>query len=421
MPAAQPIRASRGVRDILPEQWNGPWRRVSTSAATIAERFGYQPIETPIIEPAELVERGVGDTTDIVTKEMFCFQDRGERWLVLRPEGTAGTVRAYFEGNLNQGPQPARLYTIGPMFRAERPQAGRYRQFYQFNVEAIGGPSPALDAEVIEIATGWLAGLGLAGVTLELNSVGDAKCRPSYREALLAYYRPLRDQLCPDCQARLELNPLRLLDCKEDQRFVAGAPKITDHLCEECAAAFADVRRLLDAAGIEYRVNPLIVRGLDYYTRTAFELHHQAIGGAQNALGGGGRYDGLAEELGWPPTPGVGFAAGIDRVVSMLGEEAIEVVAPPAADVAVVPDGDQPDAAAAVGRLCRTARSTWVDYSSRSLRAKMRSVDRLGARWAAIFNAEEAARRVVQLRDLDSGDQGEIGWDALPAALAGVK
>lgn len=417
MPASQPIKATRGVRDIPPSDWAGPWRIVIGQATESAENYGNQAIETPVIEPAELVERGVGESTDIVTKEMFRFQDRGERWLVLRPEFTAGVVRAYFETGLNQGPQPARLYSVGPSFRAERPQAGRYRQFYQFNVEAIGDPSPALDAELIEMAWNWLGGLGLGEVSLQVNSVGDAKCRPAYRQALLDYFRPLKAQLSHDSQTRLEVNPLRVLDSKEDQRFVEAAPRITDHLCEDCKAAFDEVRRLLDQAQIPHTVNPRIVRGLDYYTRTAFEIHHQLIGGAQNALCGGGRYDGLAEELGWPATPGVGFAAGLDRIVSALSSEGIEVIAPPAAEVIVVPDGYQPEAAAVVGRFCRQALPTWVDYSDRSLRAKMRTAGKLGARWAAIFNADEAARQVVQLRDLNAGEQREMPWDDLPAAL----
>ena len=418
MPPSQPIRATRGVRDILPPE-RAVWQVAEAAAAAIAERFGYQEIETPIIEPAELVERGVGESTDVVTKELYKFQDPGKRWLVLRPEGTAGAVRAYFEGHLNQGPQPARLYLMGPMFRHDRPQAGRYRQLYQFDVEAIGDDSPAYDAEVIEIAWNWFKDLGLNGVNLQLNSIGDANCRPAYRQALLDYYRPLKDKLDADCQRRLEINPLRLLDCKTDAKYAAEAPKVTDYLCDECRAAFAEVRRLLDAAGIEYRLNPRLVRGLDYYTRTAFEFWHEAIGGAQNALGGGGRYDGLAAELGWPATPAVGFAAGLDRTVAMMHEEGIEIVAKPPADVLVVPDGpDLAVAAAEVGRISRQVRPAMVDFSDRSLKAKMRAADRFGCRWVAIFNADEARRKVVQLREMASGEQREVAWQDLPEALA---
>jgi histidyl-tRNA synthetase len=416
MPPSQPIRATRGVRDLLPGD-RPAWRKAEEAARAVAERFGYQQIETPILEPAELVERGVGGETDIVAKELYKFNDRDKRWLVLRPEGTAGTVRAYFEGNLNQGPQPARLWMTGPMFRHDKPQAGRYRQLYQFNVEAIGDGSPALDAEVIELAWSWFKELGLREVSLQLNSVGDASCRPLYREALTAFLEPLRERLSADSRRRLDTNPLRVLDSKEDQELLAGAPLIDAYLCDECREAFAVVRRLLDAAGIEYTVNPRIVRGLDYYTRTAFEFWHGAIGSQQNALGGGGRYDGLAADLGWPETPGVGFAAGLDRTVAMLAEERVEVPAPPAAEVLVIGDGVPPEQLAEVGRLCRAARSAAVDYSQRSLTAKMRSANRVGARWVALMNSAEAARKVVQLKEMEAGGQREVGWSELSEAL----
>jgi len=417
MAPTEPIRATRGVRDLLPAQ-RSAWQVVERAAAVVAERFGYQEIQTPIIEPAELVERGVGDDTDIVSKELYKFQDPGRRWLVLRPEATAGVLRAYFEGNLNQGPQPARLYTQGPMFRHDRPQAGRYRQFHQFDVEAIGDDAPGLDAEVIELAWTWFRELGLSRVSLQVNSIGDSNCRPAYREALLAYYRPLRDQLCHDCQRRLESNPLRLLDCKEDAGFREAAPKISAFLCDACRDAFDQVTAHLDAAGIAYTVNPLLVRGLDYYARTAFEFWHESLSGAQNALGGGGRYDGLAEAIGWPSTPGVGFAAGLDRVVLMLAEEGIEIVAPAAADVLVVPDGEGLEIpAGVVGRIAREVLTAAVDYTTRSLKAKMRSANRTGARWVLLLNADDSARKVVRLKEMASSDQVEVAWADLEEAL----
>jgi histidyl-tRNA synthetase len=305
------------------------------------------------------------------------------------------------------------------MFRYNAPQLGRYREFHQLDVEAIGDASPAYDVECIEIAMRWMGALGLRGLRLELNSIGDGKCRPGYIEKLVNYYRPLQDKLHPDCQRRLETNPLRLLDCKEEQcaPYKAKAPRITDHLCAECEAAFGTVRGMLDAAGIEYLLNPYLVRGLDYYTRTVFEVLHEALGGAQNSLGGGGRYDGLAAEIGYPDTPAVGFAAGFERVVMMMGEEGEEVVPPPPALVLVLPDGPLLNEAAEVGRIARTAVPTAVDYSTRSLKAKMRAANRLGPRWVAILNAEEAARRVVQLKEMAGGEQAEVGWDELPAIL----
>ena len=421
MPPSQPIKAARGVHDILPAE-RGAWSLVEDAARARARAFGYQEIQTPILERRELIERGVGAETDAGGKELYRLEKRGDEEIVLRPEATAGVVRAYFQHHLDQGTQPARLFTIGPMFRYDRPQAGRFRQFHQFNLEAIGEGAAALDAEVIELAFGWMAGLGLNGLRLELNSIGDAACRPAYLQRLIEYYRPLREQLHPDCQRRLESNPLRLLDCKEDQcrPFKHDAPKITDNLCEDCAAAFAVVRRLLDAAGIEFQLNPFLVRGLDYYTRTVFEIQHLAIGGAQNALGGGGRYDGLAEALGQPPTPGVGFAAGLERVVSMMAVDGEQVIAEPAAGCLVLPAGPGLEVEAAeLGRLARAVVTTAVDYSERSLKAKMRGANRVGARWAVIFNAEEAGRRVVQLKDLVGGEQAEVGWDELPGALMG--
>ncbi|GAC1654107.1 MAG: histidine--tRNA ligase [Candidatus Dormibacteraceae bacterium] len=417
MPPLQPIHATRGVRDLLPAD-RATWQIVEAAAAQVAESFGYQEIQTPIIEPAELVERGVGDTTDVVSKELYKFEDRGGRWIVLRPEGTAGTLRAYFEGNLNQGPQPARLFTHGPMFRYDRPQAGRYRQLHQFNVEAIGEASPVLDAEVIELAWAWYRTLGLGRVTLQLNSIGDWKCRPGYRESLLAYFRPLRDQLCHDCQERLEVNPLRLLDCKTDRALVERAPLVTDHLCDECRAAFAEVRAMLEVAGIPYQLNPRLVRGLDYYTRTAFEFWHESLGGAQNALGGGGRYDGLAEAIGWPATPAVGFAAGLDRTIGVLGSEGIEIVPRPAAEVLVVTDGPGlAGAAAAVARIARQVLPAMADYSERSLKAKMRAANRVGTRYVLLMNGEEAERNVVQVREMATGEQREVAWADLSGVL----
>src|ERR1700681_85493 len=397
MTRSQPIKAVRGMRDILPRE-RAIWGVAEKAAADVARSFGYEEIVTPVIEHAELIER-VGEDTDAVAKELYRFEDRGGRHLALRPEATAGVVRAYFEGGLNQAPQPSRLYLIGPMFRYDRPQKGRYRQFFQFNIEAIGSGLAALDAEVIELAHEWLQAVGLGQLRLELNRIGDGKCRPSYLELLKEYYRPLKSKLHGDCQVRLERNPLRLLDCKVEQcqPFKADAPRITDHLCEECAAAWAEVRNLLDGAGIEYQLNPYLVRGFDYYTRTVFEFYPAGAQGQQDALASGGRYDGLAAAEGWPATPGVGFAGGMDRVTELMAASGEEVVAPPAADVVVLPDGELDVAAAEVARICRTVRSTTVDYDRKSLRAKMRSANKLGARWVVLLTEDEARRRTVQL------------------------
>jgi histidyl-tRNA synthetase len=262
--------------------------------------------------------------------------------------------------------------------------------------------------------------VGLSDVTLDLNSIGDDKCRPAYLELLREYYRPLKDKLHADCQRRLEINPLRLLDCKvpQDQPFKAGAPRITDHLCDECQAAWDMVQRLLDEAGIQYNLNPYLVRGLDYYTRTVFEFIPTHAGGQQDTVGGGGRYDGLAAAMGWDATPGVGFAGGLDRVTELMASEGEEVIPEPAAEVIVLPDGDLAAEAAEVARIARTMRAVVVDYEPRSLRAKMRSADKLGVRWAVLLGVDDAKRRVAQLRDMASGEQVEVPWDELPVRLA---
>jgi histidyl-tRNA synthetase len=405
------------MRDILPRD-RAIWRVAEKAAADVARSFGYGEVVTPLIEHAELIER-VGEDTDAVAKELYRFEDRGGRKLALRPEATAGVVRAYFEGHLNQEPQPVRLFLIGPMFRYNRPQKGRYRQFFQFDVEAIGAESPALDAEVIEVAMTWLRELGLSELRLDLNSIGDGKCRPAYLDLLRTYYRPFKEELHGECQHRLESNPLLLLDCKvpQCQPFKANAPRVTDHLCEECTAAWAAVRRLLDAAGIEYRHDPYLVRGLDYYTRTVFEIYPAHGTGSQDALAGGGRYDGLAQAEGWPSTPAVGFASGLDRVIEQVEASGAEVIAAPIAEVVVLADAGLEGATAEVARICRAVRSVAVDYEAKSLKAKMRSANKLGARWVVLLTASEAERRVAQLKEMASGDQAEVAWDQLPERL----
>ena len=418
MPRTQPIKAARGVRDILPAAIP-LWREAEQGAADVARRFGYQEIATPVIEQVELIQR-VGEDTDAVAKELYRLEKRGSQDLALRPEATAGVVRAYFEGGLNQGPQPSRLYLIGPMFRHDKPQKGRYRQFSQFNVEVIGGASPGFDAEVIELAASWLDEVRVRDVRLELNSIGDAKCRPAYLDRLKDYYRPLKSRLHADSQLRLERNPLRLLDSKvgQDQPFKSAAPKITDHLCADCAAHWALVRRLLDAAGIEYEHNPYLVRGLDYYTRTVFEFYPGGARGQQDALASGGRYDGLAEAEGWPSTPGVGFAGGLDRVIELMAVKGEPVGTRPAADVMVLPDGDLAVEAAEVARICRSVRSTAVDYEPKSLAAKMRSANKLGVKFVVLLSPADAAQRTARLRDMSSGEQTDVAWVELPTRLA---
>jgi histidyl-tRNA synthetase len=418
VPRNEPIKAVRGVRDILPSD-RPLWRAAEKAGEDVARRFGYQEIVTPIIEHAELIERA-GEDTDAFAKELYKFEDRGGRHLALRPEATAGVVRAYFERRLNQEPQPSRLYLMGPMFRYDRPQKGRYRQFYQLDVEAIGSASGALDAEVIELARDWLREVGLGDLRLELNSIGDSKCRPDYLKRLQDYYRPLKSKLSPESQQRLERNPLRLLDSKavEDAPLKADAPRITDHLCEECAAHWVLVQRLLDAAEIDYVLNPYLVRGLDYYTRTVFEFFPGGATGQQDALGGGGRYDGLAEAEGWPVTPAVGFASGLDRVTELMAAQRQEVIPSPPSDVLVIADSELYVEAASVARICRAVRSVAVDYEPKSLRAKMRAANKVGAKWVVLLSADEVARQTAQLKEMASGEQVEVAWADLPGKLA---
>ncbi|HSS95229.1 MAG TPA: histidine--tRNA ligase [Candidatus Dormibacteraeota bacterium] len=418
MPRTDPIKAVRGVRDILPREIPY-WREAEKAARDVAQRFGYDEIVTPIIEHAELIERA-GEDTDAFAKELYKFEDRGGRKLALRPEATAGVVRAYFEHGLNQGPQPSRLYLIGPMFRYDRPQKGRYRQFFQLDLEVIGSASAALDAEVIEVARNWLRQVRLGDLRIELNTIGDSRCRPAYLELLKDYYRPLKLKLSPDSQQRLERNPLRLLDSKSEQDvpFRSNAPRITDHLCADCAAHWALVRRLLDSAGIEYVLNPYLVRGLDYYTRTVFELFPSGSSGQQDALGGGGRYDGLAEAEGWPATSAVGFASGLDRVTELMEAGDKRVGGQPAADVLVLPDGDLVMEAAEVARICRTVRSTVVDYESGKFTSKWRLAEKVGARWVVLMRPAEAAKRTARLREVASRTDMAVSWEDLPGKLA---
>ncbi len=371
----------------------------------IAASYGYRPLETPIFEATELFVRGVGDTTDVVTREMYTFEDRAGRSLTLRPEGTAPVVRAFWESDLRQAPLPARLSYWGPMFRYDRPGRGRYRQFHQFGVEVLGESEPELDAEVIAVAWRWLLELGLGGTSLQLNSIGDATCRPQFREALLDHFGPHLAQLPDLDRERLRRNPLRILDSKDPD--VAGlleaAPKTTDFLCDGCHEAFLRVQEALVAYGIPFQLNPLLVRGLDYYQRTAFEVWHEDLHGAQNSLFGGGRYDGLSEELGYPHCPGVGFAAGLERVTMLApppGPAPLPLVWALAA---------QPEAAATVIRLSEQLRraglAAVVDAGRRSLKAKMRSAERGGASLVCIVGAEELRQGLVTIRLLGDGSQ----------------
>jgi histidyl-tRNA synthetase len=396
-----PITAPRGTRDVVPPE-SARWNELEANARDVAQRFGYGEIRTPIFEATELFRRGVGETTDIVEKEMYTFPDKAGRSMTLRPELTAGVVRALLEHKLiAQGPQ--RLYYIGPFFRYERPQAGRYRQANQFGVECFGVAGAEADAEVIQIAALLLRRYGLGEAALYVNSVGDANCRPAYREALLAHFRPHASELSADSQRRLERNPLRILDSKDpqDAAHVASAPSMLDHLCDDCRAHFAALRRYLDALGIAYEINPRIVRGLDYYTRTVFEFVSSALG-AQSTVCGGGRYDGLVAELGGPPTPGVGFGLGLERFLMMV-EKLAGDHAPPRRGIQAIALGEpaRERLVAIAGALReQSGQPTFADWQDRKLTAHFKTADRNGARWAVILGEDELAKGEIVLRDL---------------------
>ena len=416
------FRAPRGTRDLLPAE-RAAFRRLETVATDLARRYGYREIETPLLEQAAVFERGVGEVTDVVEKELFRLVPRNEEsesW-ALRPEPTAGIVRAYVQHGMQTLPQPVKLTMTGPMFRYDRPQAGRYREFWQFDVEAIGDPGPAIDAELIELAHRFYRDVGLTRLELHLNSIGDQACRPAYVEELRAYYRGHLDRLPQLERDRLERNVLRLLDSKDPAmvELNAAAPKITDRLCDACAEHFAGVRAHLDVLGIEYVLDAALVRGLDYYTRTTFEFFPAGASGQQSAVGGGGRYDGLVELLGGRPTPGIGFGVGLDRV--LLALEADGVGAPPEPGQVAVVVGADPAATAERLRLATELRAAGLavraDLAHRKLGRQLEAASKEGAHFAIILG-DELADGQVQLRDLQAGTQRLVGTADLERELS---
>ncbi|MDD2422002.1 MAG: histidine--tRNA ligase [Heliobacteriaceae bacterium] len=403
--------APRGTKDILPDQvWH--WQRIEAVIRQICREYGYAEIRTPVFEHREVFHRGVGETTDIVQKETYDFHDRGNRELTLRPEGTAPVVRALLEHKLYAGPLPVKMYYVGPMFRFGRPQMGRQRQFHQFGIEVFGAAGAGADAEVISLAMDFYRRLGLLDLTLLVNSIGCPVCRPAHRQALCDFFGPRATELCEDCRNRLDRNPLRVLDCKQErcQELSRGAPATVDHLCPACAEHFAAVRELLEAAGVAYTVDPGLVRGLDYYTRTAFEIISRDIG-AQASVGGGGRYDHLVETLGGPPVPGIGFGLGLERLVLVMENRGLlAVTAEPARDVfvAMAGDGTGPVAFGLVQALRARGIVVETDCLARSLKAQMKTADRFQAPVVVIIGEAELARGVVTVRLMQTGEQQEV-------------
>ena len=403
------IKAVKGTRDILPPASN-IWNRVEAIAREVFRTYNYQEIRTPILEETALFARGVGEDTDIVGKEMYTFEDRDGSSLTLRPEATASVMRAYIEHRLDQKPGLTKLYYIGPMFRRERPQKGRYRQFFQIGAEAIGSESPAVDAEIIELVIEVLKRVGLTGFQLYLNSVGDANCRPQYVAMLKGKLRDVKDKLCEDCQRRSETNPLRVLDCKvpEDQPIIDALPSIQDHLCDACRTHFDAVRAHLDDRGIAYVIRPRMVRGLDYYMRTTFEIVHGALG-AQNSVLGGGRYDGLAEALGSKVhSPGIGFSIGEDRLIMTVEQERPDAYAA-ALDVYIAPIGEAPARHGA--ELARELREAGVSVElglDGKLKRSLELANKMGARFVLMVGENEVASGKYGLKDMQSGAQENL-------------
>lgn len=405
--------APRGTKDILPDTV-GDWRYIEEKIRALCKRYGYEEIRTPVFEHTELFQRGIGEATDVVDKEMYTFEDRGGRSITLRPENTAAAVRAYLQNKLYAENALEKLFYIGSMFRYDRPQAGRMREFHQFGVEALGEENPSVDAEIILLAIDFLKSLGLKDLVLSLNSVGCPKCRPVYRQKLQEFFKDKLDDLCDDCRDRFDRNPLRILDCKadSDKPYMQDAPKITDCLCDECNEHFHKVQELLTAAGVEYELDSRLVRGLDYYTKTAFEIKYSPLG-AQSAVAGGGRYDGLIEEIGGNPTPAVGFATGLERVLLALEKQGLLPEKETSVDAFVVSLGDaaQLEGFKLLSKLRSAGISALMDFAGRSMKAQMKQANKKNARFVLILGEDEVRDSVVTLKDMSNSEQRKIAID----------
>jgi histidyl-tRNA synthetase len=417
------IAAPRGTRDLLPPDTEA-WSHVEAAARDLARRYAFDRIEIPLFERVELFARGLGESSDAVEKEMFRVagargsHEEGSEW-ALRPEPTAGIVRAYLEHGMHVRPGPLRLTLIGPMFRYDRPQSGRYRQFSQWDVEVLGDPGPAIDAELIELASRFYREVGLTGVIAKVNAIGDAACRPTYRQALIDHFTPHLERLSEDSRRRLSVNPLRVLDDKElDPELAASAPRSVDHLCDACREHFDGVRAILDGLAVPYEIDHRLVRGLDYYTRTAFEFVVAGREGQQQALGGGGRYDRLAELLGGRATPGIGFGVGLDRTILALQEQGF---APPAAGPLVAVVGFEDDHADRL-RVAEILRNTGLavrpDGTNRKLGKQLEAASKSGAMWAAIVG-EELREGRIGLKNLATGEQATVALEEAAGRIRG--
>ena len=414
------INIPKGTKDVLPQD-SYKWQYVEGMAREVAQLFNIKEIRTPTFEHTELFQRGVGDTTDIVTKEMYTFKDKGDRSITLKPEGTAGVARSFLENGMANGVLPAKMYYIIPAFRYERPQAGRLREFHQFGVEVYGSASAQTDAEVILTADTLLKKLGLK-IKLYLNSIGCPTCRAAYNKALKDFFAPHLDELCGDCKTRFEKNPLRLLDCKEEncKKINADAPKILDYLCDDCGAHFEEVKACLTLAGVEYEIDPRIVRGLDYYTRTVFEFVSTSIG-AQGTVCGGGRYDALIEQLGGKPTPAVGYAAGIERLLMVMEQTGVEIPGAPVPTVYIAGmDADcRKKAFALASEIRLNGVNAEVDLMERSVKAQFKYADKIGAKYVAVIGGNELAEGKANVKCMANGESESVLFADMVAYFQG--
>ncbi len=409
--------ALKGVHDIYPPDIY-IWQKVENVAKEIFSVYGFQEIRAPIIESADIFIRSIGETTDIVEKEMYTFSDKAGRYITLRPEGTAPVVRCYIENHLYNLPQPQKFFYSGPMFRYERPQAGRFRQFFQIGAEAFGVGEPKIDAEILSMLKLFFERLGLKGLNFEVNSIGCEKCRPDYRTALLHFFSGRLDGFCPDCKRRYEQNPLRILDCKVDTciKLREGSPRVTDFLCSECKEHFDAFQSFLQLLNIPYLINPNMVRGLDYYTRTTFEVTCEHLG-AQNAVAAGGRYDRLVEEFGGPPSPAIGFAIGMERIISLLKPSSSDSFPAPSVFIAAIGESAVKECLVIADRL--RAQGTWVElgYAGNSLKSQLRKADRLSADYVLIIGDDEINSGRLKWKRLSDGSQGEIPFEEIYSFL----
>ncbi len=411
------INIPKGTKDVLPAEAY-KWHFVENTARRIAALYGLKEIRTPTFEHTELFLRGVGDTTDIVNKEMYTFLDKGERSITLKPEGTAGVVRAFIENGLAGGALPLKMYYITPVFRYERPQAGRLREHHQFGVEIFGGKGAETDAEVILLARDYIRALGVEGVELHINSIGCKHCRPRYNEALKAYLRPHLAEMCPTCNARFEKNPLRILDCKEEAcaKINANAPRAEEYLCDECREHFAKLKQILDSCGVRYTVDPKLVRGLDYYSKTVFEFSSTAIG-SQGTVLGGGRYDTLIENLGGPSVPAVGFGSGIERMLLVLENtgKAIPAEPPLSVYVAGLDEAGRHAAFALADELRQAGIAADIDHAARSVKAQFKYAGKLGARYVVVIGQDELASGECTVKHMEDSASERVKREEIVA------